>query len=339
MIAALLGSRLAEYYELEAVSTSTGRRGVRRYTAFPFAIVHLLWIFTFRTPAGVHVHTASWNSFPRKRVVVAVARAFRIPVILQVHGGGFLEYIGEGPTRACAVRRTLARCSAVIILTEAMREPLEAMTPGGKVWVVPNAVELPSLPTHGMDGGRVVFAGRPVEEKGIPELLQASRTIAPRVPSFRLVIAGDDVDGALADEVQNAGLEASVELRGWLDHEALDRLYAESSVFVLPSQVEAMPVALLEAMSHGLACVVTPVGAIPQVVADGMNGLVIPVGDVGALEGALMRLLSEPRLRQRLGNAARATIEERYSMISVALQIREVYTACGITPLNAVTTV
>jgi glycosyltransferase involved in cell wall biosynthesis len=335
MIAALLNSDLAKHYELEAVSTSAGRGGVSRCTAFPAALARLLWVFALRRPAAVHVHTASWNSFPRKRIVVALARSFRIPVILQVHGGGFLEYIRERPGRALAVRRALETSCRVIVLSEALRAPLEAMSVGAKVQVIPNAVEVPSLPTRGMDSARVVFAGRPVADKGIPELLRASRGIAARIPSFRLVIAGDDMGGALAREVRDLGLETSVELCGWLSHDALDRVYAGSSVFVLPSHVEAMPVALLEAMSHGLACVVTPVGAVPQIIADGENGVVVPVGDAHALESSIERLLADPHLRRRLGSSARETIQERYSMLTMISQIREVYAACGIGPPSA----
>lgn len=334
MIAALLSSDLAAQYQLEAVGTSSGRRGVARLTAFPAALARLLWIFVRRRPAGVHVHTASWNSFPRKRVVVALAHAMRIPVILQIHGGGFLEYIGERRGRERAVRRALDRCSAVILLSEALSEPLAQIAPECRVWVIPNAVEIPAEPTIGMQSNRVVFAGRPVAEKGIPELLTASGAIAERLPSFRLVIAGDDIDHRWAEEIHGSLLETRVDFCGWLDHEELDRVYSTSAVFALPSHVEAMPVALLEAMSHGLACVVTPVGAVPQIVAHGQSGLVVPVDDAEALEEALGLLLKDHSLRCRLGKQARITVEERYSMGIAAHRIGEVYSACGISSLT-----
>ena len=335
MIAALVSSDLGDCYQLEAIGTSSGRRGVARLATFPAALARLLWIFVRRRPAGVHVHTASWNSFPRKRVVVALAHSMRIPVILQIHGGGFLDYIGERRSRERAVRRVLHSCAAVILLSEALREPLAAIAPECSVWVIPNAVDIPAAPTRGMDSGRVVFAGRPVAEKGIPELLCASRALAARVPSFRLVIAGDDVDRRLAEQIGGSLLETRVDLCGWLDHEGLDRVYANSSVFVLPSHVEAMPVALLEAMSHGLACVVTPVGAIPQIISDGANGVIVPVADAKALEESIGLLLANHDLRRRLGAHARSTIEEHYSMAGAVGQIREVYAACGIDPLCA----
>ncbi len=332
MIAALLESNLADDYQLEAVGTSRGDRGVARFLAFPIALARLAWIFVRHRPAGVHVHTASWNSFPRKRVVVALAHSLRIPIVLQIHGGGFLDYIGERRGRERAVRRVLEASSAVIVLSDDMRQPLVAIAPGCSVWIVPNAVEIPPTSTRGLDSGRVVYAGRLVAEKGIPELLDASRAIAARTPSFTLVLAGDDVGQQLAEEIRGSLLETRVELRGWLDHAELDLLYAESSVFVLPSHVEAMPVALLEAMSHGLACVVTPVGAIPRIVSNGVNGVVVPVLDESALEDAMARVLSDHQLRQRLGDAARATIVESYSMTAAVRQLREVYTACGIRP-------
>jgi len=333
MINALLGSDLAKCYQLETVSTVSGHRGPIRFAAFPVALARLFWIFLRRRPAAVHVHTASWGSFPRKRMVVALARALGVPVILQIHGGGFLDYIAERRSRERVVRRTIERCSAIIVLSETMRQPLAAIASEGSVWVIPNAVDVPPAPTHGMDSCRVVFAGRPVAEKGVRELLDASRALVTRIPSFVLVIAGDDVRHRLAEEIHGSPLETRVEMRGWLDHEELDRVYSESSVFVLPSHVEAMPVSLLEAMSHGLACVVTPVGAIPQVISDGTNGVVVPVDDAAALEDALGRLLENEGLRRLLGTQARATVEEHYSMARAVSQIRRVYAACGVDPL------
>jgi glycosyltransferase involved in cell wall biosynthesis len=91
-------------------------------------------------------------------------------------------------------------------------------------------------------------------------------------------------------------------------------------VFVLPCVVtphggrDVTPNALLEAMAMRRAVVATPVGAIPELVDDGVNGILVPPGDAAALADALERLLADPPLRQRLGDAARGKVEERFDI-------------------------
>lgn len=326
----LLGSSLAERYELRTVSTVTHHSGAIRFSAFPVALAHLTLMFMCCRPAAIHVHTASWGSFPRKRIVVALASVFRVPVILHVHGGGFAEYLEQRASRIRGVRRTLQRSAAVIVLSEALRQRLAALEPAIDVRVVPNAVEIPSSPTRGIAETRIVFVGRPVAEKGVGELLEAARDIARKGQVFTLEIAGHDSGGQIAAQIRDLGLEGSAHMRGWLDHAELHLLLDSSSIFVLPSHVEAMPVSLLEAMSYGLACVVTPVGAVPDIITDGTNGIIVPVGDVAALEAALERLLDDESLRRRLGKHARKTVSVHYSLDQTADLVGEIYEACGV---------
>lgn len=181
------------------------------------------------------------------------------------------------------------------------------------VSVLPNAVpgpqEVPQHVTHPM---HVLFAGRVGARKGAPELLQAwSRISAGR--DAVLVLAGDldDPDGSIRAAVDRA---QRVELTGWLDAEALQDQLRCAQILVLPSRAENLPLSLLEGMAWGQAPVVTPVGAVPEVVDDGENGMLVPVGDAGALAQALAGLLDDDARRTRMGDAARVTWENGYSM-------------------------
>ncbi len=92
---------------------------------------------------------------------------------------------------------------------------------------------------------------------------------------------------------------------GWLGAEEKDRLLRESSVFVMSSLSEGLPMALLEAMAYGMAVVATAVGGIPEVVDDGVDGLLVEAGSSRRIADALLRLAGDPALRERLGAAAR----------------------------------
>lgn len=182
-----------------------------------------------------------------------------------------------------------------------------------RIVVLPNAVPGPrEIPQRVNRPVRVLFAGRVGARKGAPELLEAwSRISAGR--DAVLVLAGglDDPDGSLRAAVARA---ERVELTGWLDAEALQDQLRRAQILVLPSRAENLPLSLLEGMAWGLAPVVTPVGAVPEVVDDGENGMLVPVGDAGALAQALATLLDDDARRTRMGDAARVTWENGYSM-------------------------
>jgi glycosyltransferase involved in cell wall biosynthesis len=123
---------------------------------------------------------------------------------------------------------------------------------------------------------------------------------------LRVTLAGDgEVDGVRA-AVAVAGLGDTIKVAGWLDPAARDELLANAHIFLLPSWNEGLPVALLEAMAHGLAPVATMVGSVGEAITDGVNALVVQPGRPDQIAEALTKLVTDERLCARLGAAARS---------------------------------
>jgi glycosyltransferase involved in cell wall biosynthesis len=101
-------------------------------------------------------------------------------------------------------------------------------------------------------------------------------------------------------------------MEGPAEHGRVLKLMCKADVFLFPSHGEGFPNSLVEAMAAGMASVVTPVGAVPEMVADG-GALVVPVGDAGALRNAIERLAADPELRRRLGEEAQRVVQARYT--------------------------
>jgi sugar transferase (PEP-CTERM/EpsH1 system associated) len=144
-------------------------------------------------------------------------------------------------------------------------------------------------------------------------LVDAFARLHPRFPRLKLTIVGDgDLLPALREQVAGLGLQDAV----WLPGARADigALLHTFSVFALPSLAEGTPVSMLEAMSCGLPVVASRVGGIPEAVDDGVQGLLVPVGDVEALAAALGRYAGDAELRAAHGRLGRARVEERYSM-------------------------
>jgi glycosyltransferase involved in cell wall biosynthesis len=220
----------------------------------------------------------------------AVAATLGKPYVLQVWGTD-VELARRVPWIA---RPVLRRARAVVAASTELASAAERL--GARdVRVIPNGVDVPEHVGEPDEPPHVLFAGRLSAEKGVLELVQAAGGLP-------LVVAGD---GPLRPHVPDA--------LGFVPHDELLLLYERAAVVACPSRREGYGVVCAEAMAHGRAVVVTPVGGMRDLVEDDVNGLVVPVGDVPALRAALERLLGDADLRARLGSAARETSSARLS--------------------------
>jgi len=159
----------------------------------------------------------------------------------------------------------------------------------------------------------VLFIGRDWRRKGGELLLEAFRSVRAEHPAARLQIVG-------TDEAPRG--EPGVEVLGTIESRSrLVELYAAAQVFCLPSHYDPYGLSISEAMAYGLPCVVTRVGALDEVVLDGVTGLVVPPDDATALSGALSRLIADPRLARSLGAAGRQRVEEHQNWDAVACRM------------------
>lgn len=288
-----------------------------------------------RSPAPlVHIHLASRASFWRKSVVCAMARLRRRPYVLHVHGAEFSKFYHEecGAISKWIVRHTLERAAVVLALSGQWQDTLKRIAPRATVQTLPNAVALREVPARAAEDApvRILFAGRIGARKGTFELLRAFARLAPQFPAATLVCAGDGEGEKLKQLARELGVAARVECPGWLNAEQMADELRRASVFALPSHHEGVPIALLEAMSHSLPVLTTPVGGIPEVIESDRNGLMVEPGNVDAIERALERLLRSSAERERLGAAARATIAERYSLESSIERLAALYRLFGV---------
>jgi glycosyltransferase involved in cell wall biosynthesis len=193
--------------------------------------------------------------------------------------------------------------------------------PGTHVHVIPFGVDTDvfSPPTDELRGaGRPLTVGivktlRP--RYGIRELIRAFHQICSSFPAARLVIVGGGEQYAeLRALIANLDMEQSITLAGQAGHDQIPHYLRSFDLFVVPSLTdrESFGVAAVEAAACGLPVIASQVGGLPEVVLDGQTGLLVPPGDVNALAAAMARLLSEPELRARMGQAGRRFVLEHY---------------------------
>ena len=175
-----------------------------------------------------------------------------------------------------------------------------------------NRSEAASLPVN------LLFLSNLIPSKGVYVLLDACRILKDKGLDFQCNFVGGEtkeIDRARFEaEVQRRGLEGMVRYEGPKYGEEKEEYWRSSDVFVQPTFEDCFPLTILEAMQHGLPVVSTTEGAVPDMVADGVNGFVCERKDVSGLAGALERLITDASLRMRMGEVGRKRYEEEFTL-------------------------
>ncbi|GIV03102.1 MAG: polysaccharide biosynthesis protein [Fimbriimonadales bacterium] len=301
-----------------------------KFLAFFPVLIRLFWVLLTQRVDLVHIHFSVRGSMWRKAVCAELARLFKKPIVMHSHAGGLREYITSLPKWLqrwfC---RVLRGADALIALSEGWRRYFvdELGLQEDRVHAMPNPIALPEwVPNRcGRKTVTLVFLGRMDENKGPVRILKAvsefSDTMSKRV---KIHMAGDGEVENVRRAAASLGLEQVTVVEDWVTPDRRDQILAQGDVFVLPSLFEGMPMSLLEAMAWGLPVVTTPVGGIPEVVTDGVEGFLVPPNDVGVLRDALGRLIADPDLRLRMGMAARESAR-RFDIKAYADSLTRLY--------------
>lgn len=283
----------------------------------------------------VHVNMAAHASTVRKLALITLCRFLRLPTVLHLHGSRFADFFnGLTPPWQRMVRRAFNRASRVVVLGDSWRAFVcdRVGIDPERVVVLRNAVPVPDDVDLSERGNadepvRLLFLGRLGSRKGVPELLAALNHDAVRSLSWRAIFAGDGEVEKFRAQASALALAERISFTGWIDEPDVVRLLRGSDVLVLPSHNEGLPMAILEAMAHGLAVVTTPVGAIAEVIVDGETGLLVPPGQSTPLADALKRVITDNTLRLRLATVARRYAEQELDVKRYAVRFLDVYQA------------
>jgi glycosyltransferase involved in cell wall biosynthesis len=281
--------------------------------------------------AGVHVNMAERLDFVRESIVLAACRVLRIPTVLHLHAAQLHHSYRKLPFPLKAVVRwifSLPQACVVLGRTSADFVTRELRVPESRVEIVINGVPEPTaqrrpFTLHGVP--RVLFVGNLSERKGVSDLLQAlAQPALASVPLHLTLVGGGDVAGYAA-KAERLGVAHKVHFHGWADQHELAKLLAESDALVLPSYDEGLPLAILEALAHGVAVVCTPVGEIPHVLAHRDSACFVEPGDPASIARGLAQVLTEHELRERLEGKGRALYDEQFSLSRFAASIARIH--------------
>lgn len=266
----------------------------------------------------VHINLATHGSTFRKTIFGLTCRVLRRPYVVHLHAGNIVAYTSRLPAPLRLLQqRFVDHAETVITLGQSwcpLLMKLWALS-DDRIDVVYNAVPPPTTGADDEPSEELVFVGRFEDSKGANDLLDAL-LLLPDTVQVRLTVIGSLTDDSIRRRIAHVEqcTRHTIRVTGWLDQNGVRSESRGKGIFVLPSHFEGLPLALLDAMAAGQVPVVTPVGTIPEIITDGENGFLVPVGDARQLAHVLAQLLTQENFRHAMGRNARSTWENRFDL-------------------------
>ena len=314
----------------EIVFFTTHDGGRNALLCFPLRLVKFIRALTRDRIDLCHINLSVRGSTLRKLIFGWICRRLGCPYVIHLHGSTYREFFEHLPAPAkTIVQRFFRNAAGVIVLGTVWRDYVVSAigVEPERITVLPNAVAGPVTfsAAQNDDVPRILFLGRLGERKGVPELIEALASPQMRALSWTATLAGDGDIARFRSQANALALADRVAFPGWVDPEQAAHLLQASHILVLPSHAENLPLSMLEAMAYGLCPIVTPVGAIPDVIKDGGNGILVPVGDAAALASALAGIVGQPEKRRRLAAKARADFQANYDIRDYRKKLEAIY--------------
>ncbi len=274
----------------------------------------------------VHFHSSKAGFLGR---IAAVLSRTRAAVVYTPHCFAFLTDMGSARTGAYRVlERVAGRIGDTILVSrwEYMGGWEASVLRRRRAWVIPNGVDIEDIatkthvqspdhrhhPDSRIEGPTIGTVTRLQHAKGVDVFLEMAAMLRERVRDARFVVVGDGPDEeALRSQAERLGLSAACEFAGRSSD--VPGYLARFDVFVLSSRYESHPLALLEAMAAGVPVVATAVGGVPEIVRDGVDGVLVPPKDPAAAASAVQGLLTDRDTASRLASSARRRYERAFT--------------------------
>jgi colanic acid/amylovoran biosynthesis glycosyltransferase len=307
----------------------------------PYDLVDLLaeW-----KPALVHVYYGH-KAVKYRRMLEASG----VPWLVSFHGVDVVKFIDQ-PGYLEGLRQVFTEARLVLARSESLLARLKELgCPPEKLRLNRTPVPLDDITFQERrppaDGDwRLLQACRLIPKKGLFTTLKALPAVVALWPRLKFVLAGTGPDEArFREAVRAAGLEANVELLGWIDQDRLRAEFAKAHAFLHPSELtetsdqEGVPNAMVEAMAAGLPIVATTHGGIPEAVESGIDGLLVPEKDHAALAEAILRLLDDSELLGRFSRQANASVRAKFGFAEQIGALEGCYAeAMGASPIRKI---
>lgn len=279
----------------------------------------------------LHLQMSERLSVNRKSLFGYIGRLFGIPIVIHLHSAEFESFFcGLSPRGQSRVVKTLKRADKVIVLGSTWASFLVnslGIDPSNIAIVhngVPGPVRMNDL--HGAEQPcQILFLGSMTKRKGVADLLNALSLVGKATTNWKCTIAGNGKLDEFKLIAASLGIEKHVTFFGWANEDKSRDLLRSSDILVLPSYNEGLPLAILEAMSFGLAVISTSVGSIEDAVIDSETGIIVAPGSISELSSAIETLIISQDTRGYFQENGRMRYLEKFTIASMVSNIEKVF--------------
>ena len=344
-VVTVISPRYGEIPGAKVIVFASNRHGLMRLAEALICAIRLRRLLRRLKPDIVHVHYIYNRAFPLNLAFWKVKN-----LIASTWGQDVVAYTLRERLNQTFFKRFILKQARLITATShyLARETAKYAPPNKEVHVIPWGVDeeifIPSSKVNSMED-RMVTLGlvKSLEPTYGPEyLIQVMALVVARYPTARLVMAGK---GAMEEELKrmvlNLKIEQSISFVGFVPHEEIPALLQSIDIFVMPSCFETFGVAAVEAQATELPVVATRVGGIPEVVVDGVTGILVEPRNPEQLAEAILKLIEDPELRLRMGQEGRRYVLKHYRWVDNAAEMAKLYrqyihsiVKVGVTGLN-----
>lgn len=271
----------------------------------------------------VHIHIATTQSAKRKRMFFELARLFHKKTLFHFHPSN--EKFLYEPSNRKLYCRLFSRADLVLVLSEQWRRWIkDSLGLAERIEVLYNPCPIVERKPE-LRQKEILFAGSVIQRKGYADLIRGFAQIAQKHTDWKVVIAGNGEIDKARNIAKECGVERQVVFLGWVKGAEKDLAFQRASIYCLASDGEGFPMGVLDAWAYGIPCVVTPVGGLPDIVVDGKNALVFPVGDEDMLARQLERLIGDDKLRNAIADEALQLAHTTFDIDNINRDLGRIY--------------
>ncbi len=297
------------YQPFNHVTTTVTNGQVKKLLVLCKAILQFLYWMLFHPEIKiVHVQGSVGASFWRKAIFIYIAKFFHKKVVWHMHAGRFAVFYQQ---HRYAVRKVVDKSDVIIALSEYWKEYFKNEFPTKRVEIIKNVISAPVVHKQQTGYFTLLFLGLLGKNKGIYDLLECIRDHKVEFQGkLKLYIGGNGEIEHVKQLIKEYGIVDIVIFEGWVSGDKKIELLNKSDAYILPSYKEGLPISILEAMSYGMPIISTPVGGIPEIVSNGENGYLVEPGNKEDIYKAIMSLLNDADLRNRMGRISLSRVGE-----------------------------
>jgi glycosyltransferase involved in cell wall biosynthesis len=302
--------------------------GVVKYCRIARQIVLFALKILVDRPCICHIHLSSHGSFYRKVPYIYLCDWLHIDTIIHVHPTHFLDFLSSlSPVKRKFAVHVLKKADRFIVLTESVSSALGELLPGIPINVIPNPIFLEQYqydPNTKREDCNLIFLSSILKTKGVYELLEAAIKVKQQLPEFQLSFYGNRDTDKLRQKVVERGVQDYVRVFDWVETEEKIRLLKKATALILPTYTEGIPNILLECLALGTPVLTTPVGGIPTIIENDVNGMFFPPREISPMVIRIVELLTSTAKQEALREAGLHSVQ-RYDAHKVVDQLQSVY--------------